>query len=134
MTKTKIKIYFSKNQSDKPITYEIVKKYDVMFNILHANISYGNEGTLVTEVSGEEDSVKKALAYLDKLGVQYKIYTKSIIRDEDACVNCGACTAVCPTGALTMNKLDELQFDKDKCIVCELCIKACPMGIIDIEL
>ena len=109
MTKTKIKIYFSKNQSDKPITYEIVKKYDVMFNILHANISYGNEGTLVTEVSGEADNVKKALAYLDELGVRYKRYTKSIIREEDACINCGACTAVCPSGALTMNELDGIK-------------------------
>jgi len=63
-----------------------------------------------------------------------KKYNKFIIRDEDECIDCGACTAICPSGALTMNKQDELQFDKEKCLVCELCIKACPIGVIDVEL
>ena len=134
MTKIKLKIYYKKNQIDKPITYELVKKYDVMFNILHADINYGSEGTLITEISGEDNNVKEALNYLQELGIEYKKYTKSIIRDEEECIDCGACTAVCPSGALTMNSNDELTFDKDKCLVCELCIPACPINIIDIEL
>ncbi|MBN2851192.1 MAG: 4Fe-4S binding protein [Clostridia bacterium] len=134
MTKAKIKIYFSKGNVGKPITYELVKKYDVMFNILHADINYGSEGNLITEISGEEKNVADALKYLDELDVKYKMYTKSIIRDEDACIDCGSCTSVCPSGALTMNDNDELQFDKEKCLVCELCIKACPIGIIKVEL
>jgi len=134
MTKIKIKIYYSRDEIDKPITYELVKKYDVMFNILHANINYGSEGNLITEISGEDENVKQALAYLDENGIRYKKYTKSIIRDEQACIDCGACTAVCPSGALTMDENAELKFEKDKCLVCGLCIKACPIGIIDIEL
>lgn len=134
MKKIKIKIYYKKDQVDKPITYEIVKKYDVMFNILHADINYGSEGTLITEISGQDDNLNNALAYLQELGIVYKEYTKSIIRDEEECIDCGACTAVCPSGALSMNSNDELAFDKDKCLVCELCIPACPIKVIDIEL
>ncbi len=134
MTKEKIKIYYTKNQLSRPITYELVKKFDVMFNILHADINYGSEGNLITEISGENKNVRDALKYLNEVGIVYKKYNKFIIRDEEECVDCGACTAVCPSGALTMNKQDELQFDKDKCLVCELCIKACPIGVIDVEL
>ncbi len=134
MTKEKIKIYYSKDQLSRPITYELVKKFDVMFNILHADINYGSEGNLITEISGENKNVKDALNYLNEVGIVYKKYNKFIIRDEDECIDCGACTAVCPSGALTMNKQDELQFDKEKCLVCELCIKACPIGVIDVEL
>lgn len=134
MTKEKIKIYYSKEQLSRPITYELVKKFDVMFNILHADINYGSEGNLITEISGENRNVKEALKYLNEVGIVYKKYNKFIIRNEDECIDCGACTAVCPSGALTMNKQDELQFDKDKCLVCELCIKACPIGVIDVEL
>jgi len=134
MIKVKIKVLYKKDQIDKPITYELVKKYDVMFNILHADINYGSEGTLITEISGQDKNVKDALEYLEQLGIEYKKYTKSIIRDEDECIDCGACTAVCPSKALTMNDKDQLVFDKDKCLVCELCIPACPINIIDVEL
>lgn len=134
MTKEKIKIYYTKNQLSRPITYELVKKFDVMFNILHADINYGSEGNLITEISGEDKNVIDALKYLNEVGIVYKKYNKFIIRDEEECIDCGACTAVCPSGALTMNKQDELQFDKEKCLVCELCIKACPIGVIDVEL
>ncbi len=134
MTKEKIKIYYTKNQLSRPITYELVKKFDVMFNILHADINYGSEGNLITEISGQDKNVRDALKYLNEVGIVYKKYNKFIIRDEEECIDCGACTAVCPSGALTMNKQDELQFDKEKCLVCELCIKACPIGVIDVEL
>ena len=134
MKKMKLKITFHKNSVTKPLIYELIKKYDIMFNILHADINYGSEGTLITEISGEDTNIKNALEFLDSLDVQYKLYEKSIIIDKNQCINCGACTAVCPSGSLSMNKNDELDFDKEKCLVCELCIPACPLQAISIEL
>ena len=43
---------------------------------------------------------------------------------EHKCVNCGACAAVCPTGAHSMR--DGIhQFERSKCELCEKCIGAC---------
>jgi ferredoxin len=50
-------------------------------------------------------------------------------------VHCGACTAVCPSRALTMNG-DKwtLTFDHSKCLICELCVKACPLKAMDVNI
>lgn len=42
-----------------------------------------------------------------------------------SCVHCGACVAVCPTGALN-NDDGMVTYDPAKCVMCDACIKACP--------
>jgi L-aspartate semialdehyde sulfurtransferase ferredoxin len=133
MKKIKLKINFHKEIVGRPITYELIKKFDLMFNILHADINYGSEGTLITEIQGEEENISEALQYMTKMGIDHKLYEKSIIRKDDECIECGACTAVCPSRALKMTSDGRLEFDKEKCLVCELCIKACPLRIISVE-
>ncbi len=41
------------------------------------------------------------------------------------CSNCGACVAVCPAGALSMEE-GEVRYDITKCCLCDACLKACP--------
>ncbi|HXK71423.1 MAG: 4Fe-4S binding protein [Clostridia bacterium] len=134
MSKLKLKLTFDKDCVTRPIIYDLVKKYDVMTNILNANIEYGNRGNMILEIKGKEDNLKLALEYFDSLKVKYEIYAEAIVWDEARCINCGSCTAVCPTQALYMGKDDLLHFDKDKCVVCQLCINACPLKIISVEL
>jgi ferredoxin len=33
----------------------------------------------------------------------------AIIKDETACIRCGLCAARCPTGAITMERVERLQ-------------------------
>ena len=42
-----------------------------------------------------------------------------------ACVHCGECVAVCPTGALTADG-GTVRYDIAKCVMCDACIKVCP--------
>lgn len=133
MKKIKLKIRFHKDNVNRPVIYDLIKKYNIMFNILHADINYGSEGTLITELEASEEDIDKALLYLSEMGIDYDLYEKSIIRNEDECIDCGACTAVCPSRALVINDEGYLEFDKEKCLVCELCIKACPLRIISVE-
>jgi formate dehydrogenase iron-sulfur subunit len=48
-----------------------------------------------------------------------------------ACNHCtnAACVEVCPTGALSYNKLGFVQYDKDKCSGCGYCAEFCPFGV-----
>ncbi|MCD6323354.1 MAG: 4Fe-4S binding protein [Clostridiales bacterium] len=133
MKKARVKLYFPRKWTSKPLMSEVILKYGIVFNILHADITYDNAGTIIAEFSGDDSAVNGALDYIDSVGVKYKIYNKSIIRQDDKCIDCGACTAVCPSEALTMDKNNKLVFDKEKCLVCELCIKACPIRIISTE-
>ena len=133
MKKVRVKLYFPREWLNKPLMSEVIQQYGIVFNILHADITYDSAGTIIAEFSGNDAAVNGALDYIDSVGVTYKLYNKSIIRKEDACIDCGACTAVCPSRALTMDENNKLNFDKEKCLVCELCIKACPLGIISVE-
>ncbi|MFO7612328.1 MAG: NIL domain-containing protein [Clostridia bacterium] len=133
MKKVKVKLHFPRKWLSRPLISELITKYGIVFNILHADISYDSEGTLIAEISGDDDAVNNALAYIDSVDVRYQLYNKSIIIREEECIDCGACTAVCPSEALTMDSNNKLRFDKDKCLVCELCIKACPLKIISTE-
>jgi len=51
--------------------------------------------------------------------------------ENNTCVHCGACTAVCNTRALSIdNKVWELNYDASQCNGCNTCLPACPLRII----
>ncbi len=122
----KIGLTFPPEKADKPIVTNLVK-YGLTFNILRAAISPGKTGNIILEISGSDENLKQSLDYLKDENIEVKIYTDSVIRYEEKCMHCGACTSVCPSGALVMNKETwELEFTMDKCLLCGHCVKACP--------
>ena len=100
MNKIKVTMIFSANLITKPITYHLIKDYGLQINILNADISLNKTGKLVADISGEEDNIKKGLQFIEDQGVEYSIFNKSVIWNEDKCVHCGACTAVSFGGPL----------------------------------
>jgi len=54
---------------------------------------------------------------------------------KQACNHCtdAACVAVCPTGALSYNKLGFVQYDRNKCSGCGYCVEFCPFGVPQME-
>jgi NAD-dependent dihydropyrimidine dehydrogenase PreA subunit len=55
-----------------------------------------------------------------------KIKNQFIEVDEDLCIDCGECIALCNTGALFFDKEYSRCFDENKCVGCHLCVDACP--------
>ncbi|MCQ2560277.1 MAG: 4Fe-4S binding protein, partial [Clostridia bacterium] len=54
--------------------------------------------------------------------------------NDDKCIMCGACTGICPTGALYLRRPKmEVCFDPDKCIVCKLCVRTCPLKAMELS-
>jgi ferredoxin len=118
---------FPKRIVNEPIIVNLVKKFDLSFNILKATIYPRKEGLAVLEVTGHKKNFQRGVRYLKSLGVQVQSVANDIKRDEEACFQCGACTAVCPTGALHIQRPEMLVlFDSEKCSACELCVSACP--------
>lgn len=134
MKTIKLSILYPVNKITAPVVSTLIKKYKLEISILHADIGLTKTGTLVADVTGEEADIAAALQYIDETGVEYRIFTNQLIWDEDRCVHCGACTAVCPTDALTMSKDDwSLQFNREKCVVCGLCVRACPLSVMSLQ-
>jgi ferredoxin len=66
--------------------------------------------------------------------VHVKNASQEIKHDDKKCTDCGACTAVCPTGALAVQRPEmQVIFDQEKCSVCELCVPACPPRAMEIR-
>jgi len=129
----KIVLRFGSDISDKPIIYRLVKDYDLLINIVKANVNPQKEGTMVLEITGEQ--VEGGMEYLRKIGVQVQPLTQEIVRNEDKCTMCGSCTAICPTGALFIDRPSmEVRFDGDNCVVCHLCLKICPVRAMEVKL
>ncbi|MDL2220556.1 4Fe-4S binding protein [Eubacteriales bacterium OttesenSCG-928-N14] len=128
----KVTFYFPEGRASKPYINNMVKGHDVSFSILMANIVPGNFSRTVMQLWGEANEVDAAIAYMESEGLSARVFHEDIIHDEDKCVDCGACTAVCPSGALYLDgpNMDELMFDTEKCVICEACIPACPLHAI----
>jgi ferredoxin len=131
----KVLVYFPAEKITTPITYNLVKDFDLMINILHADIQPNKTGKLVVDITGRKADLEKGLAFIRDQGLEYKLFTKKIIWSEERCVHCGACTAVCPSGALAMDRETwSLTFDPEKCLICEFCVKACPLDVMSVSI
>ena len=133
MPKRKLSLTFPNNLVDQPITYHLVKDYDLELNILRARVTPKEEGRLIVELSGKKEQIKQGEEYLKGLGVGVEPLALDIAFYEDRCTQCTACTGVCRTGAIRVDRKDmKIIFEKEKCIACELCVTVCPFGAVEI--
>jgi ferredoxin len=125
---------FPKTEVEKPIVCYLAKDYDLTFNILNASILPRKEGVMVLELTGTRKNFKEGVKYLEHRGVQVQRASQEIKRIRKRCSHCGACTSVCPTGALSIQRPEMfVDFNQSKCSVCELCITACPTRAMEVR-
>lgn len=125
---------FPKETCDQPIIYQLVRRYDIEFNILKADILPQREGIMILELKGLRENVKESLQYLHGLGVKAERLAGKIRRDESRCYQCGACAGICPVGALYIRRPEmAVIFDPDKCTGCGLCVTGCPVRAMEVS-
>jgi L-aspartate semialdehyde sulfurtransferase ferredoxin len=131
--KAKYLLSYGPDVVDEPILWNLVKNYDVKINILRAEISAGERGTMLVELEAEENSLGRALLWLDEIGVSRSSLTRELLFRSEECVNCGACTGVCFSQALSLDAEAKLRLEREKCVACGLCVKACPFGLFELD-
>lgn len=121
---------YTSDTVSEPILWRLAKDFDIQVNILRASISPGQQGNLLVEFATHTtDAMTKALDWLESIGVTCTNVSKRLSWDEEACVDCGSCSGVCFSGAITMDRREwKLVVDREKCIACGACVKACPFG------
>lgn len=131
----KIVIRYTAGVVDQPIVCRLAKEFDLDFNILHARVLPKREGVLALDLSGTKNNFYKGIAFLKEAGLKVEPLSKSVTRNEERCVHCGACKAFCSTGALYIDPVTrKVLFDPEKCSGCSVCVKACPARAMEINL
>ncbi len=64
MIKKRYVLTFPPHTIEEPLTYHIIKQYDVMINIINARITAGEEGHLVISMTGTKQNIEKSVEYL----------------------------------------------------------------------
>ncbi|MBK5252025.1 MAG: 4Fe-4S binding protein [Peptostreptococcaceae bacterium] len=122
---------FPPELTEEPVTYTLIKNYDLRINILRASIGLNVTGNLLILIDGTPNAISEALTWLKTTGINVDSGDSQIIWNDELCVHCGACTAVCPAKALSLDpKTWLLSFSPEKCLACGHCIPACPLGAI----
>lgn len=133
LKKTRFTLRFPPEVTEKPVTYHLVKDFNFKVNILRAKIVPGEEGKLLMEVEADEQDLERGLAYIRSEGVEVQALAKQVSWDQERCIHCGACTAVCGPGALFLDRETWLVgFDASRCVACEMCVPACPVRVIQV--
>ena len=136
MVRRKLVLSFPENIVTSPITYKLVKEFNLEFNILRAEITPDMEGKMLIELRGDKVLIDDAIKYLTDTGISVQEAAKDIIISKNKCIDCGVCTSICITQALTLDDSSnfKLKFNKDKCILCELCLDCCPVSAIKVHI
>lgn len=120
---------FSPSIVNKAVISDLIKNYDVSFNILRADIT-PKGGKMLIEISGRE--ANKGITYLEKEGIQLDPIKKVVKKDDEKCMDCGECISLCPVEAITMERDWTVEVDDQKCIGCGFCTSSCPTKAIKI--
>lgn len=130
-----VHLSFPPDSSAKPVVCNIIKLFDLCFNILKAQINPREVGEMVLELHGLEQAVRDGMEYLKEHGVKITPVAQKVRKDEDRCVHCGVCTAMCRPRALEIDRKTWLvKFDSEKCVACGLCVKVCPVKAMETQL
>ena len=83
MYSRKVVIRYPAESAEKPIIHELVKKHDLLLNILKARIFPRQEGVLVLELSGEKENFDNGIRSLEGQGLNVEPLSKSVSRNEE---------------------------------------------------
>jgi len=133
--KMKVVFTFPATNVEEPITYHLIKDYDLMVNILRATIDPRKQGRMVVELSGEDSQISRGLNYLERVGVTMEPLAEEVRHLQERCVSCTACVPICPTNALDVDRETwTVSYDAEKCVVCLSCVEVCPYKAVEIFL
>jgi len=125
---------FNANTVKEPVTYNLIRNFNLKLNILKAGIRPSGGGSLLVELEAEDLYKQEAFEYLERKGIEVLRLESRIQFREEECVSCGACTAVCPTSALSLDRTSfQLIFDAAQCVACGICLKSCPLKLFRLD-
>lgn len=133
-TRKIVQLHFPPSITGEPIVCNLVRLFDLCFSIKQAMITPRKEGFMVLELMGQAENFQKGLEYLRQRGVKILPAAQKVTRLEESCTHCGVCTALCLTGALSLDlESRRVIFDPERCTACGLCTRVCPVRAMAVD-
>jgi len=104
---------FSPEIVNQAVISDLIKNFDISFNILKANIT-PKGGEMLIEISGKQ--AQEGINYLEEQGINLTPAKRVVKKDEEKCVDCGACISLCPVDAISIDEEWKVELDDQKCI------------------
>ena len=120
---------FSPKMVNKAVITDLIKNYDVSFNILRADIN-PKGGKMLIEINGSE--AEKGIEYIEKAGIDVSPVKRVVKKDKDLCIDCGACVSICPVKAIVIEDDWTVDVNDTECVGCKLCTYSCPTKAIKV--
>jgi ABC-type methionine transport system ATPase subunit len=78
MARKQVTLIFPQHLIKEPVVYMMIKEYDVIANIRRAKVTE-SVGELTLEIEASDDTLKKAVAFLEKKGVKVEPITGDVV-------------------------------------------------------
>lgn len=128
LLRKEVRLSFSPDIADQPLVCNLVREYDLSFNIIKAQITQRKEGHLTLELLGTAEHIRAGVDYLKSCGVKVKCVAQHVRRDEPLCMHCGMCVSLCAAKALYVDADSrEVRFAEELCTACGQCTRVCPV-------
>jgi ferredoxin len=121
---------FSPENIRQPILADTILDTGIKIDIERASVD-SSSGEIVINVP--DDRCRSVVDYLRRRGVDVTRLGEAITKDEEGCINCGACVSVCPVDAHKYEHDWSVRLDKSACVQCRACITACPVNVLKLS-
>lgn len=131
----KYKVSYNENNVQGSVSYILVKEFDLMPNILKAEIEGDGTGVMIMSVKGEADVIDKGIERIIEAGYNVIPLNSHISRNDDKCWDCGACVSLCPTHSLRLDpETFEVNLNLETCVACGACVNSCSVHALKLVL
>lgn len=127
--KMKAWLKFSQKMVNQAVITDLIKNFDVNFNILRADI-HPKGGKMLIEITGPE--VEEGIIYIKNEGIEVSPVKRVVKKDKELCIDCGACVSLCPVKAISVEEDWTIDVNDKECIGCKLCTFSCPTKAIKV--
>jgi NAD-dependent dihydropyrimidine dehydrogenase PreA subunit len=125
----KLLVTFLRKGGHEPVIARTVKETGVLINVERAHID-SHAGEVLIDVPDE--SAETVCKKMRDAGAQVKVLEDAVVRDQNECIDCGACISVCPQEVFYFDDDWHLQLHAERCVLCGKCVIACPQNALSI--
>jgi NAD-dependent dihydropyrimidine dehydrogenase PreA subunit len=112
----------------EPVISKTTLEKKTLINIIRGSVG-AREGELVVEI--DDARADEIIEYIKAEGVEVTKIIEKIIKDDEKCVDCGACVSICPVEVFRIEEY-RIKADQDRCIRCGICVDVCPLKALEL--